>query len=98
MAFSKPRYTPTVAAQKKLQGPSAADMAKPAAKPAAKPKPMSVMDKIRADKGLMGTIRSDAAELRKPAQKAAPKAAASKKSSGLSATKSYNDYKKLMGD
>ena len=60
------------------------------------PKPMSAMDKVRADKGLMDTIRSDAAALRKPAQKAAPKAAASKKSSGLSANKSYADYKKLM--
>ena len=60
------------------------------------PKPMSTMDKVRADKGLMDTIRTDAAALRKPAQKAAPKAAASKKSSGLSANKSYADYKKLM--
>ena len=60
------------------------------------PKPMSTMDKVRADKGLMDTIRTDAAALRKPAQKTAPKAAASKKSSGLSANKSYADYKKLM--
>jgi hypothetical protein len=59
-------------------------------------KPMSTMDKVRADKGLMDTIRTDAAALRKPAQKTAPKAAASKKSSGLSANKSYADYKKLM--
>ena len=57
---------------------------------------MSTMDKIRADKGLMGTIRADATLLRKSAAKAAPQAAT--KSSGLSATKSYNDYKKLMGD
>ena len=32
MAFSKPRYTSTIAAQKELQGPSAADMARPKAK------------------------------------------------------------------
>ena len=72
--------------------------AKPAAKPVAKPtpKPMSAMAKLRADKDFMSTIEKDAAALRKPAQKAAPKAAASKKSSGLSANKSYADYKKLM--
>lgn len=72
--------------------------AKPAAKPVAKPtpKPMSTMAKLRADKDFMSTIEKDAAALRKPAQKAAPKAAASKKSSGLSANKSYADYKKLM--
>ena len=58
------------------------------------PKPMSAMAKLRADKDFMSTIEKDAAALRKPAQKAAPKAAA--KSSGLSANKSYADYKKLM--
>ena len=55
---------------------------------------MSAMAKLRADKDFMSTIEKDAAALRKPAQKAAPKAAA--KSSGLSANKSYADYKKLM--
>lgn len=57
------------------------------------PKPMSTMDKVRADKGLMDTIRTDAAALRKPAQKTAPKAAASKKSSSSDA---YDNYKRLM--
>lgn len=55
---------------------------------------MSTMAKLRADRDFMSTIEKDAAALRKPAQKGAPKAAA--KSSGLSANKSYADYKKLM--
>jgi len=69
--------------------------AKPAAKPVAKPtpKPMSAMAKLRADKDFMSTIEKDAAALRKPAQKAAPKAAASKKSSSNDA---YDNYKRLM--
>ena len=69
--------------------------AKPAIKPVAKPtpKPMSTMDKIRADKGFLSTIEKDAATLRKPAQKAAPKAAASKKSLSNDA---YDNYKRLM--
>ena len=79
-------------------GYDATAKSKPSAKPVAKPtpKPMSTMAKLRADKDFMSTIEKDAAALRKPAQKAAPKAAASKKSSGLSANKSYADYKKLM--
>ena len=63
------------------------------------PKPMSTMDKVRADKGLMDTIRTDAAALRKPAQKTAPKQSWWDKFSEdhkLSAAKSYADYKKLM--
>lgn len=69
--------------------------AKPAAKPVAKPtpKPMSAMAKLRADKDFMSTIEKGAAALRKPAQKAAPKAAASKKSSSNDA---YDNYKRLM--
>lgn len=69
--------------------------AKPAAKPVAKPtpKPMSAMAKLRADKDFMSTIEKDAAALRKPAQKAAPKAAASKKSSSNDA---YDNYKRLV--
>ena len=69
---------------------------KPASKPVSKPapKPMSTMDKIRADKGLMGTIKADAAAMKK----SAPAAPAAKPSSGLSANKSYSDYKKLMGE
>lgn len=104
---SAPRTTPATGstssrartqanARRAVAAPRVGAVAKPAtqAKPAVKP--VSAMDKVRADKGLMDTIRSDAAALRKPAQKAAPKAAASKKSSGLSANKSYTDYKKLM--
>ena len=79
-------------ARRSLAAPRTATGASTKAPP--KVKTMSAMDKVRADKGLMDIIRADAAALRKPAQKAAPKAAA--KSSGLSADKSYADYKKLM--
>ena len=73
-------------------GGAAGRLVTTAPKPA--PKPMSTMDKIRADKGLMGTIKADAAAMKK----SAPAAPAAKPSSGLSANKSYSDYKKLMGD
>ena len=68
---------------------------KPAARPAPKAKPMSTLDKLRADKGFMSTIEKDAAGLRKPAQKAPPKAAATKKSPAKSGD-AYDNYKKLM--
>ena len=84
---------PTKAGQLVRGAPSrATTTVKTAPKPASKP--MSTMDKIRADKGLMGTIKADAAAMKK----SAPAAPAAKPSSGLSANKSYSDYKKLMGE